>query len=233
MGDGVPVVLDFPCDGLAVSAESVCRAMGYVGEAPAEIRDGVAACMEQIRAHVAPQAGYGVYGGTGLGEGGFLCGGQAFKTGGIIRRYLEGAEQVALFVATAGDGMERLLREAAASGDVFHQYILDTAGSEIAEAAAERLEAAVAQAAAGQGMTITNRLSPGYCGWSVREQEKLFALLPERFCGITLSESALMHPIKSVSGVIGIGREVAREAYACALCDFADCARRKGERRGA
>jgi hypothetical protein len=40
----------------------------------------------------------------------------------------------------------------------------------------------------------------------VAEQHKLFSLLPPGICGITLSDSALMHPIKSVSGITGIGK---------------------------
>lgn len=233
MNEDMPVVLNFSCGEVAVSTESVCRAMGYAAEVPTEIRESVESCMELVRANVFPEAGYVLCGSPELRTGGLVCGGQDFQTGGIIRRYLEGAEQVAVFVATAGEGMERLLREAADSGDVFSQYVLDTAGSEIAEATAELLEAAVVREAVRCGRQITNRLSPGYCGWDVAEQKKLFALLPERFCGITLSESALMHPIKSVSGIIGLGRKVEREAYTCVLCDREDCVRRRtGPRRG-
>jgi cobalamin-dependent methionine synthase I len=47
--------------------------------------------------------------------------------------------------------------------------------------------------------------SPGYCGWHVTGQRRLFAFLrPERI-GITLNSSCLMHPLKSVSGVLVAG----------------------------
>ena len=47
--------------------------------------------------------------------------------------------------------------------------------------------------------------SPGYCGWHVSGQKELFAILrPERI-GITLNDSCLMQPLKSVSGVIIAG----------------------------
>jgi hypothetical protein len=36
-----------------------------------------------------------------------------------------------------------------------------------------------------------------------------------------------MIPIKSVSGVIGLGPEVAREEYECKLCDLKDCFQRR------
>jgi len=56
------------------------------------------------------------------------------------------------------------------------------------------------------GKKITNRYSPGYCGWDVTEQHKLFQLMPENYCGIKLTPSALMDPVKSISGIIGIGK---------------------------
>jgi hypothetical protein len=49
---------------------------------------------------------------------------------------------------------------------------------------------------------VVMRFSPGYCGWHVSGQRKLFAhLQPERI-GIRLNDSYLMQPLKSVSGVI-------------------------------
>jgi cobalamin-dependent methionine synthase I len=74
-----------------------------------------------------------------------------------------------------------------------------------------------------EGFKITNRYSPGDCGWPVTDQQKLFTLFPENFCGISLSESSLMHPIKSVSGIIGIGQHVRKTAYACDLCEMDTC----------
>jgi hypothetical protein len=77
------------------------------------------------------------------------------------------------------------------------------------------------------GMKITNRYSPGYCGWDVSEQHKLFRLIPDNFCGIRLTESALMDPVKSNSGIIGIGESVKMNPYTCSLCDLKECAYRK------
>jgi hypothetical protein len=76
---------------------------------------------------------------------------------------------------------------------------------------------------ASSGTKITNRFSPGYCGWDVSEQHKLFQLLPGTYCGIRLSASALMDPEKSISGMIGIGKNVRHLPYTCNLCDMKDC----------
>jgi hypothetical protein len=73
------------------------------------------------------------------------------------------------------------------------------------------------------GKKITNRYSPGYCGWDVTEQHKLFQLMPENYCGIKLTPSALMDPVKSISGIIGIGENVKNNPYTCRLCNQNDC----------
>jgi len=52
-------------------------------------------------------------------------------------------------------------------------------------------------------------------------------LFPENHCGIKLSDSCLMDPIKSVSGVIGFGRNVKKTAYECQMCELETCIYRK------
>ena len=46
-------------------------------------------------------------------------------------------------------------------------------------------------------------------------------------CGIRLTDSSLMLPIKSVSGVIGLGEDVRKLEYTCGLCTYDRCYRRK------
>ncbi|MCU0473924.1 MAG: hypothetical protein MUC93_11280 [Bacteroidales bacterium] len=79
----------------------------------------------------------------------------------------------------------------------------------------------------GAGKKITNRFSPGYCGWNVAEQKKLFKLMDDNYCGIRLTPSSLMDPVKSMSGIIGIGVNVKRNPYTCSLCDKKDCFHRR------
>jgi cobalamin-dependent methionine synthase I len=111
--------------------------------------------------------------------------------------------------------------------DLLRGYIYDVVGSEVAEAAADIMQNELENNVSFSGKRITNRYSPGYCSWNVSEQHKLFQLMPDNFCGIRLTESALMDPVKSVSGIIGIGEFVKRNAYTCNLCDMKDCIYRR------
>ncbi len=102
-------------------------------------------------------------------------------------------------------------------------YVYDVLGSVTVEAAVDKMQGELEIKMQEKELKITNRYSPGYCGWPVNDQFKLFSFFPDNYCGITLSSSALMAPIKSVSGVIGIGPKVKKHPYTCQLCDAQNC----------
>ena len=74
-----------------------------------------------------------------------------------------------------------------------------------------------------QGLETSNFYSPGHRDWNISEQMNLFSLLPDNFCGVTLSKSLLMNPIKSVSGIIGVGKSLKQNRYQCNLCNDMNC----------
>lgn len=151
-----------------------------------------------------------------------------FHVGKIIARQLRGAKQFAFFTATAGAEFEKLQRQLETEGDIVKCYLVDCIGSIIAEKAADYMEEVLQNEINALNWKHTNRFSPGYCGWHVSEQADLFSIFPDRYpCGIHLTESSLMLPIKSVSGVIGIGPNVRKLEYSCKLCSFERCYRRK------
>jgi hypothetical protein len=153
--------------------------------------------------------------------------GITFNVGKIIFGQIRKSESAALFLCTAGDEIGIRSRNAMKNGDLLEGYIYDVIGSEVVETAADLMQNDMEEGLHKSGMRITNRFSPGYCGWDVAEQHKLFRLLPYNFCGIRLTPSALMAPVKSVSGIIGTGAKVKRQAYTCNLCDMKDCIYRR------
>ncbi len=158
---------------------------------------------------------------------GLVVGGKFFKMDKIVTGQLKKSTQAAFFVATIGSSMEEWVRNLLKHDDPALGYIADVAASAAAEAVTNLLHDHIGERMLSSGLKITNRYSPGYCNWSVSEQHLLFSLLPENFCGITLSESALMHPIKSVSGIIGIGPDVKWRDYICDHCGVKDCTYRQ------
>ncbi|MCK4750850.1 MAG: methionine synthase, partial [Bacteroidales bacterium] len=149
--------------------------------------------------------------------------GMRFGTGSIIRNMLRGAEEYAFFIATAGPGPEELSASLINDGQYLEGYIVDLIGSALVELVADQIQDHIKEMADSRGMNITNRYSPGHCSWDVNEQKKLFDQFPKGFCGIALSDTSLMSPIKSVSGVIGLGSSVSFREYTCEICSMKDC----------
>jgi hypothetical protein len=149
-----------------------------------------------------------------------------FNTGSIIYNQVRRSEYLAFFMCTAGDAIGRRSRAAMSEKDLLAGYIYDVIGSEMVEAAADLMQSELENSYLPE-KKITNRYSPGYCGWNVGQQHELFELFNDNSCGIKLTASALMDPVKSVSGIIGIGKDVRRMAYTCGMCNMNDCIYRR------
>jgi hypothetical protein len=154
-------------------------------------------------------------------------GGIRFRVGEIIAAELAHATSFVLYAVTAGPGPELLAREELVRGNYLEGMLMDLIGSLIVESAAEQLHIKIMDLAREKRVQTTNRYSPGHCTWNVEEQQLLFRLIPAEKCGISLSESSLMLPIKSISGMVGIGPEVTYRPNTCTLCPMKNCAFRK------
>lgn len=200
--------------------------MGYsVGEAPEPVTLMVNEVREEIKDLEGIRAEYIIRNDVGFDrkEKMLNVGTESFFIKPIIFNQVRKATGIVMFLCTAGKEIGNLSRQYMKSGDLLKGYIYDMFGSEIVEAAADRMQEYLKTSMIAAGMNITNRFSPGYCGWDVAEQHKLFSFFENNFCGITLSESALMDPVKSVSGIIGTGEEVSYAPYQCRVCDDKKC----------
>ena len=150
-----------------------------------------------------------------------------FDMGKIILRQLRGSEAYALFICTSGVEFEACQQRLMKEGDMVRVFIADALGSVIAEKCADRMEEVLQESIDKLGWHHTNRFSPGYCGWHVSQQQRLFPLFHGETCGVKLTDSSLMLPIKSVSGIIGLGPYVRHMDYSCGLCTFQQCYKRK------
>ncbi len=217
-------------DDLSISLDDVYEAMEYQADQPdmavaAETR----AVMSEVSSWLRPRFCFFVaYGELGSNFQTLTLEETTLKVGKIIGRQLKGSEAFACFVATAGMEFEayqqRLMRE----GDMVKVFIANALGSVIAEKCADEMEVFLQQSIEKLGWKHTNRFSPGYCGWHVSEQQRLFPLFhTANPCGVQLTDSSLMVPIKSVSGIIGVGKEVRKLDYTCGLCDFEKCYKKK------
>lgn len=148
-----------------------------------------------------------------------------------LARIYPRADALVLFALTLGsrvsDEINRLFEER----EFALAAMLDSAASAGAEFAVRAVEQRVLDKLRQEGVassaTAALSYSPGYCGWDVSGQRALFAALRPEEIGITLNESFLMVPLKSVSGVIVAGpaaiHEFAADYEFCRPCRSREC----------
>jgi len=148
-------------------------------------------------------------------------------TGAQIKGYMKGAEYLALFVCTAGTVFTDLIGSYNREGNFLEAFIVDAIGSLTVEKAMDRIQADLESKMQAEGLQISNRYSPGYCEWPVSGQRELFDQMGDFPVPVSLTESCLMLPIKSVSGIIGVGAHIRRRDYSCQICKNKNCIYRK------
>ena len=116
---------------------------------------------------------------------------------------------LALFAVTLGPVLSEKVTELFDTGEYASGYMLDSVSSytvdKLSYLAARHLQSELAGREPSTNSLRVLSYSPGYCGWHISGQKKLFEVLHPEEIGITLNESCLMSPIKSVSGVLIAG----------------------------
>jgi len=213
---------------LMLHREEIYLNLGYGGLVPDEpFVEMIDQMLEHMGEFCVPCTGYLLLPGKMIDKSHLEINHVPIKVGQVINKYLSGSTHFAVFVATAGEAFDRYLEQLKMEGDIVSEFLAYSIGSEIAEAAVRFVTEKIIEEADEFGFKTTHSYCPGYCSWHVREQQSLFSLLPEKPCGVELNESSLMHPVKSVSGIIGLGKEVEQKPHACELCSMVTCFKRK------
>ena len=167
-----------------------------------------------------PRAVYEVAYVGAKGEGAVEVAGATFESS-ILRKNLDEANKVFPYIITVGPELERA---ASAQGDLLKQYYLEEMANMALESAAGRLSG---QIEARYGVTGLANMSPGSLeDWPITEQTKLFSIFgdTEKAVGVRLTDSMLMLPRKSISGILFPSEE---GFVACQLCERERCPGRK------
>ncbi|UCE67415.1 MAG: hypothetical protein JSU85_05205 [Candidatus Zixiibacteriota bacterium] len=144
------------------------------------------------------------------------------------------ASALALFAVTLGNDISKRVNAYFDEEEFAAGSMLDSAASAGAELSADYAECYFRKKLLEKGnyakQTGVMRFSPGYCGWHVSGQKKLFEYLHSDKIGIELNDSYLMKPLKSISGVIVMGSkhifEFEDNFTFCAECSDHSCLER-------
>lgn len=219
----------FPFSDLVIDRHAMEAVLGFPGGCPEPFHSYLDEAVRFAEKLPDIRAAYRIMDGIEMdGKGSLLsAGGVEFHVGRMIKREIRKSERIAFFICTAGELISAKSKNLLAGDNPVLGYLYDVAGSFIAEAAGDRMQQLLAGELAATGEKMTNRYSPGYCQWPVSGQQALFSLFDGKTCGVSLTPSSLMLPVKSISGLIGIGSRVNYREYQCELCNMKNCTYRK------
>ncbi len=116
------------------------------------------------------------------------------------------AESLALFAITLGEAVTDRINELMVVNDFATGSMLDSLASESAESAADYIQSCYFSKLFKAGLYHPDmrvlRYSPGYCGWHISGQKKIFAYLRPEIIELSCNSSFLMAPLKSITGVL-------------------------------
>lgn len=125
-----------------------------------------------------------------------------------LKKALCGCDSLIVFAATVGLSLDRLIARYAAISPS-KALLLQAIGAERMEALCHLFCEEISAELAEQGKTPRPRFSPGYGDFPLTVQRDIFAVLDcPRKIGLSLNESLLMSPSKSVTALMGIGRSI-------------------------
>ena len=141
-----------------------------------------------------------------------------------LKKNLSDCHSFILFAATIGIEIDRLISKYGRISPS-KALILQAIGAERIESLCNTFNDFVSDE---YGHTAP-RFSPGYGDFPLEVQKDFFRVLePNRKIGISLNDSMLMSPSKSVTAIIGIsGKEQVLKKHSCSQCNKTDCSFRR------
>jgi len=150
----------------------------------------------------------------------------AFKFSKSIINQLKGASHLLVGVVTIGDFLEKEVYELFSQGEYPRALALDAVGTVAVEDFSRAVRKLTRQEVKEQGFKTSRHFSPGYGDWEVSQQDIIFKSIPADNIGVRLTEGYMMLPQKSLSWVIGVGKEIitpSEEDNNCRNCQYKYC----------
>ena len=225
--EGIPLLPD-------PDLHEILRYMGYRGDAPgSELLAEIGECVRDLQKAVTPRY---VYERFPLGrkdrnsEGEILCFADLEVVSRDLSQNLKDCREVCLMAVTLGPGPDLLVRRASV-GRMSRAVIYQAAAAAMTEVWCDRINERIRKEAGKEGLYTRPRFSPGYGDLPLSLQKEISRILnmPKEI-GVSLTDTMLMTPSKSVTALIGVSsvpvdhREISAKA-GCAGCPAsADCA---------
>lgn len=145
-----------------------------------------------------------------------------------LRTNLADCKMVVLFAATLGVEVDRQIRKYQLV-DMSKAVVMQACAAVVLEEFCDDLQKQIGEQLRLEGKYIRPRFSPGYGDFSILHQKDILAMLDApKMIGVTMTDSYMLTPTKSVTAVIGIGdKDVNCNLNRCEECKKTDCTYKK------
>ncbi len=145
-----------------------------------------------------------------------------------LSKNLRDCKEAILLGATLGIGADMLLKRYSLT-DMSRVVVLQAAAAAMLEEFLDQWQSRLRVEFENSGQYLRPRFSPGYGDFDIRHQDRILRMLDaDRRIGLTMTDSYMLTPTKSVTAVIGISRK--REECpleGCEVCNKKDCIYRR------
>ena len=208
-----PVITYIPApEELVISSKEILRYLGYGREAVPETDQSlIGRCREQVKKVMAGKACYSRFPVVCM-ENGRIQMPYGVIESRHLSRNIAGCREIYIFAATIGAAFDRLLIRTRHTS-MAESAVLQACGAAAIEAVCDALNDKLRREAGAEGKTLRSRYSPGYGDLALENQKGVFAVLnPPKYIGLSLMDTMIMSPEKSVTAIIGICDEQEGEA---------------------
>lgn len=145
-----------------------------------------------------------------------------------LSRNLKGCREVAMLGVTLGSEVDRLIRRYMVT-DMAKAVIVQACAATLLEEACDKLQENIEKEKAEEHLWIRPRFSPGYGDFDIHHQKDILQMLDtHKKIGLSMTESCMLTPTKSVTALIGICEEHMQcHRTGCACCKKQDCLYRR------
>ena len=98
--------------------------------------------------------------------------------------------------------------------------VFDACASVAIESLCDVVNSLIRRIASNNGFGITTRYSPGYGDLSLEHQRDILTLIEGGKIGLTCNDENILIPRKSITAIIGMGKDVKEDNKSCDICSF-------------
>ena len=156
--------------------------------------------------------------------------GNEFILNGDIIKYFKNSQCLLFAIITIGADIEYTIKDKFEKKQNLQAMVLDAIGTVAVKTAGQWLNHFLEEEIKDNGFQFSRYFEPGSGDWDISEQEKVFAILQPEKIGITLNRHCMMHPVKTLSWIRGMGRNLVyshRDEFSCEYCTLLECSFRK------